>query len=101
MAEWEVFIRNSESEYKDGVMVNEYGNTVSLVAARESQNGNVYKDWCFPQDKDRKPKEKSVPFGVRLGTKRNAIEMLLQAAEALGWKRGDASPTPDDDDIPF
>lgn len=100
MAEWEIFVRNSESQYNDGVMVNEYGDTVSLVSAREGKNGQIYKDWCFPQDKDRKPKERSIPMGVRLGTKKNAVAMLLQALAALGYNAGQPAPE-DSDESPF
>ena len=97
MSEFEQFFENEESSYGEGVMLNKYGDRYSIISARKSNKteGTIYLEWCFPQDKDRKPKEKSIPLGVRLGKRDHAIKVLHEMLAALGDKQ---QP---DEDIPF
>ena len=84
MSEFELFFRNGSSDYGDGVVLNKHGDRYSLVAAHESQNGGtVYKEWAFPQDKEKKPRAKAIPLGVRLGNRTQAIGILRAALAAL------------------
>lgn len=83
MSEFEVFFRDNGSKYGEGFVLNKYGDRYSLVAARESKDGVVYKEWCFPQDKDRKPKDKTIPMGVRLGNYAEAVAALKAVLAAL------------------
>lgn len=98
MSEFELFFELEGSEYGDGVLLDKYGDRYSLVAAQKSQkaNGTIYKRWAFPQDKDKKPREKAVPMGVKLGNRTQAIVMLRAMLAALDKPAGPAK-----DDIPF
>ena len=108
MAEFEIFLRADGSEYGDGVILDKYGDRYSLIAAQESKSavGTVYKRWAFPQGRDKKPLEKAVPMGVRLGNRTQAIQILKQALAALSDRSGevphnDPVPRAKDDGIPF
>ena len=111
MSEFELFIKVDGSQYGDGVLLDKYGDRYSLIAAQESKSavGTVYKRWVFPQTKDKKPMDKAVPMGVRLGNREQAIQILKQALAALSDRSGQLphnDPVPrnrDDDDssIPF
>lgn len=98
MADRGIFIRNEESDYGDGFVVNVYNGGITLIAAREAQDGNVWDEWCYPRDKDKKPKDKAVPKGVRLGSPGMAVSMLKQAIAAIN---GEAPGAAGDGDPPF
>jgi hypothetical protein len=83
MSGFEVFIKNEGSDYGDGFVINKYGDKYKLVSAREGKDGRVYMDWGFPQDKDRKPKDKAIPMGVPLGNYKDAIGCLKRALQVL------------------
>ena len=83
MGEFEVFFKNEGSEYGDGVVLNKYGDRYSIIAARESQQGTLYKDWAFPQGKDKKPKDKAIPLGCRLGNLKETIKTLRSMLQVL------------------
>ena len=101
MSEFEVFFRIEGGEYGDGVMLNKYGDSYSLVAAQESQKGGtVYKRWCKPIfGKDRTVGEKSVPMGVKIGNRNQAIGILRAALAALDKEHSILSK-PNNDPIP-
>ena len=111
MSEFEVFIKNENSDYGDGFVINKYGDKYKLVAAREGKDGRVYMDWGFPQDKDRKPKAKAVPMGVPLGNYKDAIDCLKRVLQVLENPNSRPSPASaasalggrvvDGEDIPF
>ena len=108
MSEFELFFRVEGSKYGEGAMLNKYGDNYSIVAARESlKGGTIYKDWAFPQDKDRQPKAKAVPMGVKIGDRNQAIGILRAMLAALDKQsepvRNDPVPSKvqTDDDIPF
>jgi len=111
MSEFEIFIRNEGSEYGDGFVLNKYGDRYSLIAAREGKgDGTLWKEWAFPQGKDKQPREKAIPLGVRLGNRVQAIAALRKAIAALEGAPavGNADPAPkpkagakDDADLPF
>ena len=78
----EIFFEIPNDKYGQGILLNEYNETFSLVSARKPKEGDgtVYMEWCYPQ-RDRKPLEKNgelvtVPFKVSLGNQRQAIEVL-------------------------
>ena len=105
MSEFELFLKIEGSQYGDGVLLDKYGDRYSLVSARESKNGGtVWKQWAFPQTKDKKPMDKAVPMGVRLGNREQAIQILKQALAALSDRSGQLphnDPVPRDDEPPF
>jgi hypothetical protein len=88
------FRENPDSEYHEGVLLDQYNGTYSLIAAQKGKTGEIYLRWCFPQDKDRKPREKSVPWQVRLGNQEQALKTLRYFVALLGGE-------PDGDTIPF
>ena len=65
----EIFFEDPSSDYKEGIMLEEYNGVLSLVAAQRSAKaeGTVYKKWGFPQDRDKKPISEAIPWKVRLG----------------------------------
>jgi hypothetical protein len=64
-----------DSQYGDVVMLQEYKEQYSIVAARKGQDGKVWMEWVYPQ-RDKKPIEKTVPMKVGLGGHAQAIECL-------------------------
>ena len=107
----EIFYEYESSQYGDGILLNEYRNEFSLVAAKRKE-GEIFMEWVFPQKRDgsKKPIEKSLPWKIKLGPKAEAIKVLKFFLENL---ESDANPTdgmledtwgkdgPTDDDIPF
>jgi len=71
----ERFIKTNE-KYGSGVAIDEYNGEVSVAAAIEGKDGNIYLRWVFPQVKDRKPSEKAIPMRIGLGNKQQAIQRL-------------------------
>lgn len=94
MEDSKFFCELPDSEYGEGVMLDEYHEKWSLVAARKAKDGKVYMSWCFPQGIDRKPKEKGVPWKVNLGNQKQALKTLKHFIALLGR-------TPDSEEIPF
>jgi hypothetical protein len=81
-----------DSQYGEGVMLDEYQGTYSLVSARKAKDGKIYMSWCYPQGTDRKPREKGVPWKVSLGTKEQALRALQYFGSLLGWEQADRGP---------
>jgi hypothetical protein len=98
MSEFELFF-DLQSDYGDGIVLNKYGDRFSLIAARKSSKaeGTIWKDFCFPQDKDKKPRAKAIPLGVRLGN-------MSEARKFARWLLSNLDPgakAPVNDDDPF
>ena len=94
MPELEMFFEYPESKYNDGIMLEEYHDRISLVAAYKSNGqGTAGKKWCYPQ-KDRGPAEKAIPWKIELGHDRDtAIQMLQDILRFLNPDDpGDGSP---------
>ena len=72
------------SEYGEVVIINEYNGVYSLCSGREGKEGKVYKNWAFPQDKDKKPREKAIPVKVTLGDQNTARDVVLKIAKVFG-----------------
>ena len=88
----DITIKINSSQYNDCLQLNEYGGKISLCAAREGTNGTVYMDWAFPQDKDRKPRQKAIPVKVLLGSSKNeAVQTLQTCLAALQASSSDVS----------
>ena len=85
MSEFEISIPVPNSQYGEIIIVNKYGDQYSLVSGRSSKKGGTnYMQWCFPQGTDKQPKEKAVPWGVRIGNQNDAIEVVKGIAKAFG-----------------
>ncbi len=90
MSELEMFFPYPNSKYSDGIMLEEYHDRLSLVAAQEGKgDGTTYKRWCYPQGKDRGPLDKAVPWKIELGHNREtAIKMLKDIISFLAPGKG-------------
>lgn len=103
MGEQKIFYANENSQYGEGIVLDEYKGSFSLVSARK-KNDEVYLEWCYPQARDgsRKPIEKSLPWQVTLGDREAAIKTLRAVLVQLGANDpGDPAPDGSDDNIPF
>ncbi len=92
------FIAYENSQYGDGIQIEEYNGMFSLVSARE-KDGNVYAQWGYPQGigKGAGPIDKCLPWKIKLANnKPEAVEMLNKIISTL---TGEA--TPDTGKIPF
>jgi len=107
----EIFYEYDSTTYGDGILLNEYRNEFSLVAAK-SKDGEIYMEWVFPQKRDgsKKPIEKSLPWKIKLGPKTEAIKVLKFFLEKLEGDTSFSDDISDDnrgedgpynDDIPF
>ena len=86
MSESEITIPIPHSNYNECIIIEKYGDIYSLVAGAKSQKaeGTVYKKWGFPQDGNKKPREKAVPWKISLGNRTDAIEVIKRIAEEFG-----------------
>lgn len=90
----EKFIKTN-LKYNSGIAVDEYKGEFSLASAIEGKDGKLYLRWVYPQGKDRKPSEKTIPHKITLGNKQQAIQYLEQCIYFIEtWDKGD-------DDQPF
>ena len=107
----EIFYEYESSRYGDGILLNEYRNEFSLVAAKRKE-GEIFMEWVFPQKRDgsKKPIEKSLPWKIKLGPKAEAIKVLKFFLEKLESETQSSDgyledtwgkDGPSDDDIPF
>ncbi len=96
----EIFLQ-TDKQYGNGIMLEEYNGVYSLVRAAKSQNGGtVWKKWGFPQDKDRKPIEKGIPWKIELGDAIQAPKVLEYFLEQL--RPGHSEPVAEgDEEVPF
>ncbi len=96
----ENFLAYQNDQYGNGVELDEYNGEYSLVSAKQTEGGRVFKKWCFPEYK-KKPIDKSVPWKIPLGNSpAEAIETLKYFIGLLE-DSGGYSGTEDDEDIPF
>ena len=96
------------NDYHDVILLDEYNGIISIVSGREGKDGKNYPQWVFPQDQNRKPREKAIPLKVSLGDRDNAIKHLRYLLDCL--EAGEMPPVSDDmtgtsgiddDSIPF
>ena len=103
MSEEKPFYANEGSQYGEGIIMDEYNGSISLVSARKKED-KVYMEWCYPQARDgsRKPIEKSLPWKITLGDREAAIKaMRFFLAELGATEPGDPATDGSDKDIPF
>jgi len=106
---FEIFMPLPDSKWNEGVMLQKYGDTYSVISANTGQDGKNYMRWCFPQGKDREPIDKSIPWKIGLGNRLAAIGILRQMLEALegqtktrpAQQQGPPPLGANDEDIPF
>ncbi len=84
-----------ESKYGDIIILDDYNDELSLVAGRKYEKDGEEKtamQWCFPQGKDREPRDKSVPWKIRLGSKEEAREFARWLWDQVGDTEGPEVP---------
>jgi hypothetical protein len=109
-----MFFPKPNSEYGEGVELDEYNGTWSLVSARMGKDNKVYKEWVYPQARTEKgepnrPIDKCLPWKISLGDSRDEavkfLEAVLQtfAHNAIPGGRdfGEHDQTQSEEDIPF
>lgn len=67
-----------ETSKYGGIAIDVYNGSFNLVRAQEGQDGKVYAEWAFPQDKDRQPRDKAVPVGITLADDKDAAVNVLR-----------------------
>ena len=108
-----VFYEYESNSYGDGIVLDEYRNEFSLVAAKRRE-GEIFMEWVFPQKRDgsREPIGKSLPWKIKLGSRSEAIKVLKFFLGKLEGEDDESLPDdisgdnwekdiPYDDDIPF
>ena len=75
---YENFYKFNEGQYGEGVLLEEYNERLSLVAANESNKdgGTVYKKWCYPQAKGQRPGDTAIPMKVGGISRYEMVKML-------------------------
>ncbi|MCJ7808885.1 MAG: hypothetical protein MUP26_01360 [Desulfobulbaceae bacterium] len=109
----DIFYEYEDSQFGDGVVLNEYRNEFSFVAAKQ-KDGKTFMEWMYPQKKDgsKQPIDKSLPWKIKLGSKEEAIRLLKfflekleggpsASVEAPKQTRRNDAPPEDYDDAPF
>ena len=98
------FIRDENSKYNEGILLDDYNGVLSIVAAQEAEDGTIYKRWVHPSMKDKKPSEKAIPCKITLGEPRVALEklkLLVAMVESdLGYPPSGGNDG-EDQDLPF
>ena len=66
----------TNNQYHSGAALDDYGNKISIVAANIGNDDKLYLKWVYPQNKERKPSDKTLPVKVDLGDVGTAISIL-------------------------
>lgn len=103
---FEIFWEKQDEEslkYGRGILLEEYEGKFGLVAANKSQNGGtIWKQWGYPQTKDKQPRERALPWKVVLGNKAEAIKILEFFLSQLNEEHQNIQQDPNmEDDLPF
>jgi len=68
----------TDSKYKSGIAVDEYGGKISVVNAKQGKDGNIYAEWAYPQkyvDGEKIPHTKALPWKIMLGSDRAEVSV--------------------------
>ena len=84
MSDMEITIPVVGSQYNELIVINKYGDQFSLVLGGKSKTDNVYMKWCYPQDANKAPREKAVPWKIPLGSGLDAKKTVEGIARAFG-----------------
>ena len=106
----------TNSEWKRGAALDYYNQEISIVAANTGSDGKMYMVWVYPQTKERKASEKTIPLKITLGDTGAAINILEGWIKTLRGEKSDEptvkpaellheyenkNPTTEGDDVPF
>ncbi len=99
---FEVFIPYKDNGF-EGVLLNCYKESYSIIQAGKTPNGDVYMQWCFPKKKDGEPTDRPLPMMVNLGNEYDAKRFLkkLLAVFEKGEVPDGHIMSPGSDEIPF
>lgn len=84
----------TNSEWKRGAALDYYNREISIVAANEGKDGKIYMAWVFPQTKERKASDKTIPLKITLGDTGTAISILEDWIEILRGEKSDEPVEP-------
>lgn len=70
-----MFIETNK-EFHNGVMVNEFNGNISLVEGTMGNSGRIFIRWAKPQIGRDEYAEKNIPQGIRLGAADGAVKTL-------------------------
>ena len=93
------FFARKDSKYGEGVLLDEYNGSWSIVSAREGKDGKVYMEWMYPQKRGegaKGPMEKSLPWKISFGSKEEMVATLRNILNKLSDEKADTS-----DGVPF
>lgn len=65
----------TDDQYSQGIVLNEYNGKLSLCSANEGKDGKIYLQWAYPQ-RDKKPLPKPLPWKITLGNISQAVGIL-------------------------
>lgn len=84
MSEFEIVFRLEGNEYGDCVILQKYGDNYKLVSGfMSNRTDQPIMRWAFPQDKEKKPREKALPVQINLGNLKSARSILQHALDSL------------------
>ena len=102
MSEAEICFDVPGSQYNEILFLNKYGDQYSLILGRRSKDGGTnYKQWCFMQGADKKPRDKAIPVKVPLGNVKEAAGLIGEIYSQLCQLAGIKPKVVEDSDIPF
>jgi len=91
----EPFYKTNE-QYGNGIILEFYKDSYSLVRGYEMQDGTQRKRWGFPE-KNKEPSAKAIPWKLELGNAKEAVEALEFFLRQL---RGDVPESGDCEEEP-
>jgi hypothetical protein len=80
---FELFYPLKDSQYNEGILIEEYNEEYAIYLAQKGDDGRVYKRWCKMQIKKDEFTEKALPVKINLGNQNEAIEALKWLLEQL------------------
>ena len=101
----------TDQKYNSGFTIDEYNGKISIVNARQADDGRAWVEWCYPQkrkDGENVPHTKALPWKILLGADRAEAVRSLKSLLAIvsdvpseGDYTQSAPPATESDNIPF
>jgi hypothetical protein len=95
----EPFYKTSE-QYGNGIILEFYRDSYSLVRGYELKDGTQRKRWGYPE-KDKAPSEKAIPWKLEMGDKEEAVKILEYFLRQLQGDKATDNPEPETEEPPF
>ena len=88
----------SGDQYGNGIAVNEYNGSYSLVMVQQTDSGEIFMRWVYPAKGKQGPGEKVLPWKISIGESRAdavaTLKLLINMVSGV-------EVSPDDDGLPF